>query len=90
MISVEFKSVGAGTCQWCGKEKDEVFDIAYSDKSFVGLYCRGDLMKAVTVKCGRRTKQTGVTTGQGTSNGQTAGGTMTTTGTAVPEAEVKK
>ena len=54
MISVEFKSVGAGTCQWCGKEKDEVFDIVFSDKSFMGLYCRGDLLKAVTVKCQKR------------------------------------
>ena len=53
-ISVEYKSFGPGTCQWCGKEKDEVFDVVLSDKSFVGLYCRTDLMKAVTMKCERR------------------------------------
>lgn len=60
MISVEFKSVGAGTCAWCAKEKDEVFDIAFSDKSFVGLYCRGDLMKAVSVKCEKRSAKAAI------------------------------
>ncbi len=54
-INVEYKSFGPGTCQWCGKEKDEVFDVVLSDKSFIGLYCRVDLMKAVTMKCERRT-----------------------------------
>lgn len=53
-INVEYKSFGPGTCQWCGKEKDEVFDVVLSDKSFIGLYCRVDLMKAVTMKCERR------------------------------------
>ena len=54
MIDVSFKSDGPGTCQWCGKERDEVFDITFSDKSFVGLYCRGDIMKAVKMKCEKR------------------------------------
>ncbi len=78
MIGVEFKSVGAGTCQWCGKEKDEVFDIAFSDKSFVGLYCRGDLLKAVTVKCEKRGKSAITVLPVGQANGP------------VPMAEAKK
>jgi hypothetical protein len=50
MISVEFKSVRAGTCQWCRKEKDEVFDVAFSDKSLVGQMCRADLFRAIGMK----------------------------------------
>lgn len=55
MISVEFRGVGAGRCVWCDKDKDEVFDVVFSDKSFVGMYCRADLLKAVTVKCKKAT-----------------------------------
>jgi len=36
MISVEFKSLGTGTCGWCGKERDDVANVAFADKSFVG------------------------------------------------------
>ncbi len=50
MISVEFRSVGSGTCQWCRREKDEVFHVAFSDKSFVGGMCKGDLMRAIGMK----------------------------------------
>ena len=55
MISVEFKSVGPGTCAWCRKEKDEVYDVAFSDKSFVGMLCKGDLLRAIGMKCPSRT-----------------------------------
>lgn len=39
-----------GTCGWCRKEKDEVYDVAFSDKSFVGLMCKGDLLRAIGMK----------------------------------------
>ncbi len=43
MISVEFRSITAGTCGWCRKQKDEVYNVAFSDKSFVGPMCKGAL-----------------------------------------------
>jgi hypothetical protein len=52
MISVEFESVGAGTCGWCRKERPEVYDVAFSDKSFVGPMCKNDLLRAVEMKIG--------------------------------------
>jgi len=52
MISVEFRSVNAGTCAWCRKQKEEVFNVAFSDKSFVGPMCKGDLLRAIGMKVG--------------------------------------
>lgn len=51
-ITVEFRSVGPGACAWCRKEKDEVFSVAFSDKSFVGPMCKGDLLRAIGMKVG--------------------------------------
>lgn len=50
MIDVKFKSVFAGTCSWCGKEKDAVYDVAFSDQSFVGRLCKNDLLRAIGMK----------------------------------------
>ena len=50
MVSIEFWSVGPGTCMWCRREKDEVLTVAFSDQSFVGPLCRGDFMKALGTK----------------------------------------
>ena len=50
MISVEFKSVGPGCCAWCRKDRDEVYTVAFSDKSFVGPMCKADLLRAVGMK----------------------------------------
>lgn len=52
MISVEFRSITAGTCGWCRKGKDEVYNVAFSDKSFVGPMCKGDLLRAIGMKFG--------------------------------------
>jgi hypothetical protein len=52
MIAVEFKSVGQGKCAWCRKDRDEVYDVAFGDKSFVGQMCRGDLLRAIGMKLG--------------------------------------
>lgn len=52
MITVEFRSIGPGTCLWCRKEKDEVLNVAFSDKSFSGPMCKGDFMKALNMKVG--------------------------------------
>ncbi len=53
MIAVEFQSVGPGSCGWCRKEKDEIYHVAFSDKSFVGPMCKADLMRAVGMKIGK-------------------------------------
>ncbi len=50
MVTVEFKSVRAGTCQWCRKEKDQVYDVAFSDRSFIGQMCKADLLRAIDMK----------------------------------------
>lgn len=50
MISVEFRSVGPGACGWCRRERDEIFNVAFSDKSFVGPMCRNDLLRAIGMK----------------------------------------
>ncbi|CAN5345426.1 hypothetical protein BH10PLA2_BH10PLA2_09440 [soil metagenome] len=39
-------------CGWCRKEKEEVFDVAFSDRSFVGLMCKADLLRAIGMKVG--------------------------------------
>jgi hypothetical protein len=52
MIAVEFRSMRPGTCGWCRRDKDEVYDVAFSDKSFVGQMCRGDLLRAIGMKLG--------------------------------------
>jgi hypothetical protein len=50
MITVEFRSVSTGTCQWCRREKDEVYTVAFSDKSFSGPMCKPDLLRAIGMK----------------------------------------
>jgi hypothetical protein len=52
MISVEFRSVGPGQCSWCRRERDEVYQVAFSDRSFIGAMCRGDLLRAIGMKIG--------------------------------------
>ena len=52
MISVEFRSVGPGSCGWCRKEKDDIYTVAFSDKSFNGPMCRADLLRAIGMKVG--------------------------------------
>ena len=52
MTSVEFGKIAPGTCIWCGKEKDEVVHVAFSDKSFSGPMCFADFKKALRMKCG--------------------------------------
>lgn len=51
MISVEFRAVGPGACGWCRKEKDEVYSVVFGDQSFVGALCKGDLLRAIGMKC---------------------------------------
>ena len=58
MISVEFRSCGAGTCSWCRKEKDEVFTVVFGDRSFSGPMCWNDLRCAIRFKVARADKET--------------------------------
>lgn len=50
-VSVGFDKVGPGTCIWCKKDKEEVFTVAFSDKSFMGPMCKPDLLRAIRSKC---------------------------------------
>jgi len=50
MITVEFRSISAGTCAWCRREKDEVYAVAFADKSFSGPMCKADLLRAIGMK----------------------------------------
>lgn len=50
MVSVTFKGAGPGPCSWCGKEKNEVFEIEASD--FKGNLCRLDLCCFLRLKAG--------------------------------------
>lgn len=52
MITIEFRGVASGHCAWCRKEKEEVFTVAFSDKSFVGPMCKNDLLRAIGMKIG--------------------------------------
>ena len=47
MVNVEFRAARKGVCQWCRKDRDEVFDVAFGDKSFVGMMCKADLFRAI-------------------------------------------
>lgn len=63
MIDVKFKSVTPGACQWCGKERDTVYDVSFNDQSFVGKLCKNDLLRAIGLKVSRpeaERKQAGV------------------------------
>ncbi len=53
ITSVEFASVVRGICGWCGKEREEVFNVAFSDGSFVGPLCKQDLLRAIKMKCSK-------------------------------------
>jgi hypothetical protein len=51
MITVEFKDVTTAKCGWCGRDKGEVYVVAFSDQSFNGPLCKADLLRAVKMKC---------------------------------------
>lgn len=51
-ISVEFRSVGPGACGWCKKQKDDIYVVTFSDKSFVGPMCKSDIFRAIDMKVG--------------------------------------
>ena len=44
-IDLRIECVAPGTCGWCQKQRDEVFTIAFGDKSFVGTLCKNDLLR---------------------------------------------
>ena len=50
MVSVEFNLKKKGTCQWCRKERDEIYDVTFGDKTFVGMLCKADLFRAIDMK----------------------------------------
>lgn len=52
MISVEFKKLGTGTCQWCCKERADVYTVAFGDRSFIGDMCKADLFRAIGMRLG--------------------------------------
>jgi hypothetical protein len=48
VITVGFVSQGGGKCRWCKKERESgIYEVAFSDGSFTGLYCWKDLQRAV-------------------------------------------
>jgi hypothetical protein len=49
-MQINCTKMGPGRCVWCGKEKPEVIDVAFSDDSFVGLMCVADFCKALRMK----------------------------------------
>jgi hypothetical protein len=52
MLSVEIRSCAPGRCIWCGKEKDVVVTLSFSDRSFSGPMCFADFKKALQMKVG--------------------------------------
>ena len=60
MVRVEFRSVGAGTCSWCRKEKNEVFTVVFDDGSFSGPteLCMNDFRCAMRLKVSGTDKRT--------------------------------
>lgn len=52
MVSLEIRSVGPGTCSWCGKEKNEVCTVVFNDGSIEGPmdYCPSDFWRAMRAK----------------------------------------
>ena len=60
MVSVEFRSVAPGTCSWCGKEKNEVFTVVFSDRTFDGPVdlCWADFRNATKLKAAAAEKKT--------------------------------
>ncbi len=50
MLNLEIKSVGKGTCCWCGRAKDEILTVSFTDKSFSGAMCWSDLRRALRMK----------------------------------------
>ena len=50
MLDIRFEKSAPGKCQWCNGEKEEVFTVTFSDKSFAGAFCTKDLMKAIRMK----------------------------------------
>ena len=50
MITVEIHTIQPGKCIWCGKERDDIVTLAFSDKSFTGPMCFADFKKALVMK----------------------------------------
>jgi hypothetical protein len=50
MIGVEILGIASGKCTWCSKEKDEVVNFAFADKSFAGAMCWNDFKRALRMK----------------------------------------
>jgi hypothetical protein len=53
-VQVEIRSIGPGTCCWCGKQRDDVVQLGFADQSFQGPMCFGDFKKALKMKCGTK------------------------------------
>jgi len=51
-IDVRIERIAPGSCIWCGREKDQVIHLAFSDKSFSGPMCFADFRKALAMKVG--------------------------------------
>ena len=41
---------------WCKKQRDDIMDVTFSDKSFTGPMCKADFMKALGMKIGPEPK----------------------------------
>lgn len=52
MVTVEFRGMGPGSCSWCGKDKNEVVTVVFSDRTFDGPVdlCWGDFRNATRLK----------------------------------------
>lgn len=53
-MQVEIRSIGSGTCCWCGKQREDIVQLAFSDQSFQGPMCFADFKKALRMKCGTK------------------------------------
>ena len=54
MIEIKIRSMRPGACGWYRREKDEVFDVSFSDKSLVDPKWKYDLLRAIRRKVGER------------------------------------
>ena len=58
MITVEVHTIQPGKCIWCGKERDDIVTLAFSDKSFTGPMCFANFKKVLVMKVASTKTQT--------------------------------
>jgi hypothetical protein len=52
MVNVQFKAIKAAKCAFCGKEKEDAFDVCFAEESISGSFCKNCFLRMVRMQIG--------------------------------------